>query len=161
MRASAALADGAAAGAAGEMERARTSLEDAVDGFDRAGGPYDAAIARAMLAPVLAASGRVERAADAERAADQAFRALGAARPLWIAPVGAKVVDDPAGLSAREREILALVASGRSNEDIATGLFLSVRTVERHVSNIYGKLGATGRHSRAIATAYAHEHDLV
>jgi len=161
VRASASLADGAAAGAAGEMERARISLEDAVDGFEQAGAPYDAALARAMLAPVLAASGRAGRASEAERAADQAFRALGAARPPWIASVGAEVVDDPAGLSGREREILAQIASGRSNEDIATGLFLSVRTVERHVSNIYGKLGATGRHSRAIATAYAHEHHLV
>ena len=82
------------------MERARTSLEDALDGFERAGAPYDAAVARAMLADALAASGRAERAADEERVADHAFRALGAARPRWIprGPV-APAPDDPAGLS--------------------------------------------------------------
>jgi DNA-binding NarL/FixJ family response regulator len=69
-------------------------------------------------------------------------------------------VDDPAGLSVREREILRLLASGLSNEDIAARLVLSIRTVERHVSNIYAKLGAAGRTARAVATAYAHQHAL-
>ena len=47
-----------------------------------------------------------------------------------------------------------LIAAGKSNEEIATELFLSIRTVERHVSNIYLKLGATGRTARAVATAW-------
>jgi len=158
---SAALADGAASLAAGELERARTALEDAVDRFDRAGAPYDAAIARALLAAALDASGRTERALEQDRIATETLDAMGAARPSWIPRPTPAPVDDPAGLSAREREILALIASGLSNDDIARRLVLSIRTVERHVSNIYAKLGADGRHARAVATAYAHEHALV
>jgi ATP/maltotriose-dependent transcriptional regulator MalT len=151
VRGSAALADGAASVASGELERARTALEDAVDRFGSAGAPYDTAVAQALLAAALHASGRIDRAREQERAA----------RPSWIPAIdGEPPVDDPAGLSAREREILRMMAAGLSNEDIAARLVLSIRTVERHVSNIYAKLGAAGRNARAVATAYAHEHAL-
>jgi DNA-binding CsgD family transcriptional regulator len=63
----------------------------------------------------------------------------------------------PDGLTARELEVLRLVASGRSNREIADGLVLSVRTVERHVSNLYAKIGA---HGKADAIAYAFRHGL-
>jgi DNA-binding NarL/FixJ family response regulator len=66
----------------------------------------------------------------------------------------------PDGLSPREREILALVADGRENSDIAAELVLSQRTVERHVSNIYLKLGLEGRAARAAAVAWAHRHGV-
>ena len=58
-----------------------------------------------------------------------------------------------AELSARERDVMALVAQGRSNEQIAEELFLSVRTVERHLSNIYAKLRVSGKAARAAAAA--------
>jgi DNA-binding NarL/FixJ family response regulator len=62
------------------------------------------------------------------------------------------------GLSAREIEVLRLVATGKTNRAIATELFISERTVERHVSNIFTKLDVS---SRAAATAYAYEHQLI
>ena len=62
------------------------------------------------------------------------------------------------GLTAREVEVLQQVATGRTNRAIAAELFLSEKTVARHVSNIFMKLGVS---SRAAATAHAYEHDLV
>jgi pimeloyl-ACP methyl ester carboxylesterase/DNA-binding CsgD family transcriptional regulator len=56
-------------------------------------------------------------------------------------------------LSTRELEVLALVATGLDNEGIAARLYLSVRTVERHLSNIYAKLGVSGKAARAAAAA--------
>jgi DNA-binding CsgD family transcriptional regulator/pimeloyl-ACP methyl ester carboxylesterase len=64
---------------------------------------------------------------------------------------------NPAGLTRREVEVLRLLAAGQTNHEIAQTLYLSVRTVERHVANIYGKIGARGR---ASATAYALTHGL-
>ena len=58
----------------------------------------------------------------------------------------------PDGLTAREAEVLGLLAAGKTNKRIATELFLSVSTVQRHVANVYAKIGA---HGRAEATAYA------
>lgn len=65
------------------------------------------------------------------------------------------------GLTAREREVLLMLASGRSNQEIAEALTLSLRTVERHVSNIYGKVGGDGKTGRAAATAYAYQQGLL
>ena len=61
------------------------------------------------------------------------------------------------GLTPREIEVLSLIASGKSNRKIAEELFLSIRTVERHITNTYRKIGAGGR---ADATAYAIRHHL-
>jgi pimeloyl-ACP methyl ester carboxylesterase/DNA-binding CsgD family transcriptional regulator len=60
---------------------------------------------------------------------------------------------DLAELSVREREVLALVAAGMSNEEIGARLFLSTRTVERHLSNVYAKLRLSGKSARAAAAA--------
>ncbi len=62
--------------------------------------------------------------------------------------------------SAREIEILRLIAYGKSNREIADTLFLSVRTVERHLSNLYLKIGTTGKSARAVAVAYAFRHGI-
>ncbi len=64
----------------------------------------------------------------------------------------------PHGLTAREVEVLRRLAGGRTNSEIAEELFVSVRTIERHIANIYGKIGTRGR---ANATAYALSHNLV
>ena len=63
-----------------------------------------------------------------------------------------------AGLTSREVEVLRLVAQGQSNKEIAAELVLSVRTVERHITNLYGKIDARGK---ADATAYAFKHGLL
>jgi DNA-binding CsgD family transcriptional regulator len=60
---------------------------------------------------------------------------------------------DLSELSDREREVLELVAAGLSNDQIAERLFLSTRTVERHLSNVYGKLNLSGKSARAAAAA--------
>src|SRR5699024_11348346 len=62
------------------------------------------------------------------------------------------------GLTPREREILTILATGKTNKEIATKLFISERTVDRHVSNILGKLNVP---TRAAATAFAYEHDMI
>ena len=63
-----------------------------------------------------------------------------------------------AQLTGREVEVLRLLAAGRTNREIASELVISERTVDRHVSNLFSKLGVQ---SRSAATAYAYEHDLL
>jgi DNA-binding NarL/FixJ family response regulator len=63
----------------------------------------------------------------------------------------------PAGLSAREVDVLRLVAQGLTNLQVAERLYLSPRTVEQHLRSIYDKLGVS---TRAAATAFACEHGL-
>jgi DNA-binding NarL/FixJ family response regulator len=70
-----------------------------------------------------------------------------------IAPRAATAVADLSELSAREREVLEPVAEGMANEQIAERLFLSTRTVERHLSNVYAKLRLSGKSARAAAAA--------
>ena len=149
LRAAAALAAGRIAAAQGEGTAAAL-IEDAADLLESAGARYDAARARLELAAALRLAGRDESASRAESRARQALAELGA--PAGERPVG--------GLSPRETEVLRLVARGLSNEDIAHRLVLSVRTVERHVANLYAKIGASGRTARAIATAWAHSHGI-
>jgi DNA-binding NarL/FixJ family response regulator len=149
LRAAALLAEGRVATAAGEAT-ACPLLEDAADLFEGSGARYDAALARLELASLLRVAGRDGPAAKAEARARKELEELGARMPE--ARVG--------GLSAREAEVLRLVARGLSNDDIARELVLSVRTVERHVANLYAKIGASGRTGRAIATAWAHAHGI-
>jgi DNA-binding NarL/FixJ family response regulator len=71
----------------------------------------------------------------------------------WVGPA-----ELPSGLTAREGQVLRLVASGRSNHQIAGELTLSKKTVARHLSNIFAKLDVP---SRTAAAAFAFEHGLV
>ena len=93
-------------------------------------------------------------------AARTVFEELGAAQDLARVGslLGTSASRDTHGLTRREQQVLRLVAAGETNRGIATELVLSERTVDRHVSNIYAKLGVS---SRAAATAYAYEHQLV
>jgi DNA-binding NarL/FixJ family response regulator len=83
-------------------------------------------------------------------------RVMGNARTqevLTVVPAAGPASPHVDDLSERERDVLALVAEGRSNQEIATSLYLSVRTVERHLSNIYAKLRISGKAARAAAAA--------
>jgi DNA-binding NarL/FixJ family response regulator len=77
--------------------------------------------------------------------------------PAWTL-VRRPTSGEPHGLTPRELQVLRLISAGRTNKAIADELVLSERTVDRHVSNIFTKLGVS---SRAAATAYAYEHRLV
>ena len=168
LRAAARFVDGVVAAAAGELEAARDSLEDSVDLYAEEGAPFEAGRARLALADVLAQSGALEPAARERRIALTLFEGVGARGEasrvrLLLAPPTAPAVlpGQSLGLTDREVEILCLVASGRSNREIADELVLSVRTVERHLSNIYAKLGATGKTGRAVVTAQAYRAGLL
>ncbi|GAB1515103.1 LuxR C-terminal-related transcriptional regulator [Actinophytocola sp. KF-1] len=123
--------------------------------------PYDAARCRVLIALACRALGDDDTAELELGAARWAFAQLGAAPDvagvdrLARAPVaGAR----PGGLTLREVEVLRAVATGATNRSIAQTLFLSEKTVARHVANIFTKLGVT---SRSAATAYAYQHHLV
>ena len=75
-----------------------------------------------------------------------------------VHPTAAPANTYPAGLTAREVEVLRLVAEGLTNEQVAARLVISPRTVEKHLESIYGKLQVT---SRAAATRFAVEHQLL
>ena len=77
---------------------------------------------------------------------------------MWTPSLGGRRPADSHGLTARELEVLRLVATGRTNRQIARDLVVSEHTVARHVQNIFAKLRVS---SRAAATAFAFEHDLV
>ncbi len=93
-------------------------------------------------------------------AARETFQRLGAEPDLQkIDAVSSSASSHHAhGLSRRELEVLQLLATGKTNKQIAADLFISERTVDRHVSNIFMKLDVP---SRAAATAYAFEHNLI
>ena len=152
LRAAALLARGRVS-ASSDPDAARAALEDAVDLFDADTAPYEAAHARLELAGVLRT---LARGADAKRVDAEAratLAALGSPAPVRAAAEGSL-------LTVREREVLRLVATGLSNDAIAGQLFVSVRTVERHVENIYDKIGVSGRTARAAATAWAIGHGV-
>lgn len=167
LRASAALAEGVLARCAGDLPTAQRWLEDAVDLFERHGAPFEAGRARIALAETLAGRGRVQEAHREAAIAEETLRRIGAVREAQRAREVALTARRDAGkpgqrdsLTPREVEVLNLLALGRSNQEIAGDLVLSVRTVERHISSIYQKLGLAGRTARTAAAAYVHRRGL-
>ena len=134
------------------------SLRTALRGWSALKAPYDAARCRVLVARACRLLGDVETADLEIEAARRAFTELGARHDLSLldAERGRPVAPD--GLTAREVEVLRLLATGQSNRQIAELLVLSERTVARHVANIFVKIGVG---SRAAATAYAYDARLV
>lgn len=152
-------ADGLVLLAENEPLPALERLRSATSGWQQLNVPYEIARARVGIARACRAVGDEDSARVELDAARWAFERLGArpdaAAVTALLPPAATRSD---GLTARELEILRLVATGSSNRSIATHLVLSERTVARHLSNIFTKLDVG---SRSAATAYAYEHDLV
>lgn len=136
-------AAGRAAAIAGDVEASSRHLGRAVQAFDALGLPYDASLRRLELATIAAAAGDDDLAAAATTAATAALERLGAPLPTVAADTR---VDGQLGLlSAREQEVLGLVAAGLTNQGIAAELHLSPHTVARHLANIFAKLGVRSR----------------
>jgi DNA-binding CsgD family transcriptional regulator len=160
LRALAAQAGGAVALAEGDARAALGSLRRALSTWQDIEAPYEAARTRVLLGLACRRLGDDDAATLEWEAARTVFEELGAGPDRGR--VDSLVTSAPAksahGLSRRELEVLRHVAGGKTNKEIATELVLSERTVERHVSNIFAKLGVS---TRAAATAFAYEHRLV
>jgi DNA-binding CsgD family transcriptional regulator len=153
----AACAKGALLVARDQPREALIALRPGLETWQRLGIPYEAARARVLIGLACRAVGDHDTAELELTTARAAFDQLGA-KPdqAWVAAlVGRDSTSD--GLTAREIEVLRLVASGRSNSQIAAALVISEHTVARHLQNIFGKLGVS---TRTAAAAYAFEHRL-
>ena len=145
---------GAVALARGDAVVALAALRDACARWQDLDAPYEAARSRVLLASAYRLLDDEDAAARECSAARACFEELGAAadlRALAAAP------NPPCGLTAREVEVLRLVAAGATNRAIGAQLFISEKTVARHVSNIFTKIGVS---TRAAATAYAYSEGL-
>jgi DNA-binding CsgD family transcriptional regulator/tetratricopeptide (TPR) repeat protein len=156
-----------AAHARGLVELSAGSPEQSLPPLRRAGelwrqfkAPYENARARELIGLACRDLGDEDSAKLELDAARETFARLGAAIDLARidGPSGLGGAVASHGLTKRELEVLRLLCAGETNRQIAADLVVSVRTVDRHVSNMYAKLGVS---SRAAATTYAHEHGLI
>jgi DNA-binding CsgD family transcriptional regulator len=146
--------------AEGNAEAALLSLRRAAEGWQPIEAPYVVAKIRVLMGQAYRDLGDCEGSALELDAARMAFERLGAlpdvARVDAITRPG--LSEQGHGLTARELQVLRLITAGNTNKAIAAQLFVSDRTIDRHVSNMFCKLQVS---SRAAATAYAYEHKLV
>ena len=150
--------DGEVLIAVGDDKAALARLRTAESIWQELDAPYDLAKVRADLGQVLMGLGDADGAALEFDAALRTFRELGAEPDIHrLERMADRRASMPGGLSGREAEVLRMVAAGHTNRAIASELGLSERTIDRHVSNIFTKLGVS---SRTAATAFAVEHDL-
>ncbi len=158
LRALVAQSRGAIAFQQGDSQAAQPLLRQAFEAWRQLDSPYEAARVRALMSAVCRALGDDEAAGLEMAAAHAEFQRLGALPDL--ARLEALMAPAPraGALSPREVEVLRLIAGGQTNKGIANELHLSERTIDRHVSNILGKLGVP---SRAAAIAYGYSHQLL
>lgn len=135
------------------------SLRQAIEDWYKVDAPYEAARTHRLIGLACRALGDEDGAELELEAARTAFERLGA-KPdvLRVKAVHPMRPDGVHGLSAREVQVLRLIASGKTNKAIANELQISGKTVDRHVNNIFNKLCVP---SRSAATAWAYEHNLV
>ena len=151
-----AFAQGAVALAQEQPKGALTALRTSCRVWLELGSPYEAARVRTHIGLALRALGDEESAVAEIRAAQQTFGELGAVPALREVERLSSTLG-PDGLTGREVEVLRLAAEGLSNQQIAATMFLSDRTIGRHLSNIFAKIGVA---TRTAAAAYAYEHGL-
>ena len=157
LRATAAYATGSVQHAGGDGAGALVELRRAWQLWTGLDAPYEAARARVIIGMVLREMDDEDSAIAELTAARRTFVTLGA-QPSLRELKRLLPGELPAGLTAREVEVLRLVAIGKSNPAIAAELVLSEKTVARHLSNIFGKIDVS---SRTAAAAYAFEHRLL
>jgi DNA-binding NarL/FixJ family response regulator len=159
LHAMAAHARGAIELAQGEAQVALRSLREAAEEWRRTEAPHAVARARMLAGLACRALGDEDGAKLELDAARLIFEELGAAPDLVrLDLVTANDTRSSRLLSPRELEVLRLVADGKTNKAIAAQLSLSEKTIDRHVSNIFGKIDVS---SRAAATAYAYRNKLI
>jgi ATP/maltotriose-dependent transcriptional regulator MalT len=146
--------------AEGDARAALGALRRASDGWRMLDAPYESARIRVLIGLACRALGDDDSADMELDVARSALYQLDAVPELarLEALCGTFAARVSGGLTTRELEVLSLVATGKTNRAIADDLFLSEKTIARHLSNIFTKLGLS---SRSAATAYAYEHDLV
>jgi DNA-binding CsgD family transcriptional regulator/tetratricopeptide (TPR) repeat protein len=160
LRAAAAHATGAVLLGEGDARAALEKLRQGWKVWHGLDAPYESAHARVLLGLTCRKLGDHDGAAMELDAAQSVFEQLGAA-PDVVRVEGlarAAASNEPGTLTGRELQVLRLVAKGMSNRAIGADLFLSEKTVARHLSNIFNKVDVS---SRSAATAYAYEHGLV
>ena len=155
LRARAMRARGSVMVAAGEHRDALESLRESLALWQDIDAPYEAAKTRALIGLACNALGDADAGQLEFEAARKIFTRLGAKPDLAALQAGPGA--RTAGLSPREVEVLRLLAAGKSNRAIAGQLFISEKTVARHLSNIFTKLDVP---SRSAAIAFAYEHGL-
>jgi ATP/maltotriose-dependent transcriptional regulator MalT len=158
LRAMLAATLGAVELAAGDAAGALVSLRAASKAWSDLEAPYEAARARLLVGTACRELGDEEAFELELEAARRVFEELGAAPDVAAVDSLTGTALDTHGLTARELEVLRLVAAGSSNREIAATLVISEHTVARHVQNIFRKLGVP---SRTAASAFAYEHRLV
>ncbi len=159
LRAAAAQATGSVLLAEGDAAAAMPHLQQSCQAWHSLDAPYDVARTRVLLGVACRRQGDHDTGQLHLDAARQVFSDLGAVPDLTrLERLALKTAPGADGLlTARELEVLRLVALGRTNRAVAGELVISEKTVARHVSNILTRLGVS---SRSAATAYAYEHGL-
>jgi DNA-binding CsgD family transcriptional regulator len=158
LEAIASRAHGAVCLAEGDSAAALAPLRRSAATWREVDAPYELARTRELVGVTLRDLDDSEGAALEFEAAARAYEKLGAEPDLARVSGRTESGGQSTVLTAREVEVLRLVASGRTNRAIANELVLSEKTVARHISNIFVKLGLS---SRAAATAYAYQHNFV